>query len=248
MKFIKKINKSLKKIIMFLKKHYILLILFLMIYLIKNNCREYFGGMDVTECTPKAGSYCGNETDSPETQAKNFIKNIKMQMMFFSKIIKNNFGKSDKVFEASITIGLEKFKKFAKKYKKEKKIDNSKVEEIVKYIKKKIKSNEVLQKSVKDLEIKMEIVTKKLQRFNIVPKGALSKSIGPVIVSFIPLLVKTLNEANGDKGFMNKKNYKQNGFIYFKVLLKGGDEILEMFMKHDLYKKEMYYKKKDEKK
>ena len=132
MKFInknlKKFNKilNLKKIMTFLKKHYILILtLLIIIYLIKTNFREYFGSMgnsDVNECKPKALPemiFCGNEKDLPRTQARNLIKNLKMQIKYYLKVVKENMDKSDEIFKSAITVAKSKSDKLNKKWNKD---------------------------------------------------------------------------------------------------------------------------------
>jgi len=267
---LKKINKSLnfKKINKFFKKHYILiLVLFLMIYLMKTSFREYFGGMgksSVNECEPKAlpvMTFCGNEKDSPKTQATNFIKNLKMQVKYYLKVIKNNKSKSDKVFESSITVALSKSEKLNEKWNNKTKKpsdlknwiieDNGRKEEIGKYIVNKYENDNDFKKNIKDLGEKFELLAKKYGKFNEEIGEKKSNLISYILINFFllgPNIWKTIFEANGmdEDGFLYKDKYKENSFIFIKEIIKGLHEIHDdVIIKHSIYKK---YKIDDKKK
>ena len=268
MKFInknlKKINKSfnLKKIIKFLKKHYMIVLVFcLVIYLIKSNFREYFGGMsgggkvDVNKCKPKALPemiFCGNGTDLPKTQATNFIKNIKMQIKYYLKVVNDNVGKSDDVFKSATKVAISKNDKLSKKWNKDTKKpedlknwivkDNGRKEEIQKYLVKKYKNDEDFKKTVENLVKKIKKIGKKFSKFE---KDIGEKKFAATVnlllnMFFGSLLWKTIFEANGieENGFLYKDKYKENSFIYLKEIIKGFHEIHDnVIKKHSIYKK-----------
>jgi hypothetical protein len=262
MKFINKNLKKFNKILNLknIKKYYIpILFLFVIIYLIKTNFREYFvsmGGGDVNECTPKALPemiFCGNGKDLPKTQARNFIKNLKMQIKYYLKVIKNNMDKSDDIFKSSIMVAKSKSDKLNKIWNKDTKKpkdlknwimkDNGRKEEINKYLKMKYRNNTDFKKTLENGIKKLKKFSKKFSKFQ--------KEIGPTkhsqvvdllfyLVILGPTFWKTVLEANGieEDGFLYKDKYKENSFIYIKEIVKGLHEIHDdIIKKHSIYKK-----------
>jgi len=263
-KNIKKINKSfnLKKIIKFLKKHYILvLVLFLMIYLIKTNFRENYGGMysggevDVNKCTPKAlpkMRFCGNGTEGPKSQAINYIKNLKMQIEYYLKVIKENADKTDDVYEAATKVAISKSDTLNKKWNKDTKKpkdlknwileDNGRKEEIQKYLEIKYKNDEDFKKTVENLVKKIKKIGKKFSKFEKdIGEKKFAATVNLLFKMFLGSLTwKTIFEANGieENGFLYKDKYKENSFIYLKEIIKGFHEIHDnVIKKHSIYKK-----------
>ena len=265
MKFInknlKKFNKilNLKKIMTFLKKHYILILtLLIIIYLIKTNFREYFGSMgnsDVNECKPKALPemiFCGNEKDLPRTQARNLIKNLKMQIKYYLKVVKENMDKSDEIFKSAITVAKSKSDKLNKKWNKDTKKpkdlknwifkDNGRKEEIQKYLEMKFKVDNDFKKTLKNGAKKLKKMINKFSKFEKdIGKEKKSQIVDLLLNMFIgPTMWKTVFEANGieEDGFLYKDKYKENSFIYIKEIVKGLHEINDdIIKKHSIYKK-----------
>jgi hypothetical protein len=249
---LKNIIKFLKKIIKFFKKYYII-ILFLIIYLIKNNFRENFES--VNECTPVAlpeMKFCGNEKDLPKTQASNFIKNFKMQLKYYLKIIEDNMDKSDEVFKSTIIVAKSKSDKLNKKWNKDTKKpkdlknwileDNGRKEKILKYLEMKIGNDEDLKKTLENGSNKIKKFAKKYAKFE---KDIGPKKMAHVVDLLIYLVIgpnfwKTIFEANGieEDGFLYKDKYKENSLIYIEEIVKGLNEIHDdVIKKHSIYKK-----------
>jgi hypothetical protein len=196
--------------------------------------------------------FCGNGKDLPRTQARNLIKNLKMQIKYYLKVVKENMDKSDEIFKSSITVAKSKSDKLNKKWNKDTKKpkdlknwifkDNGRKEEIQKYLEMKYRNNTDFQKTLKNGVKKLKKMANKFSKFE--------KEIGPtkhlqvvdlLVYMFIgPTLWKTLLEANGieEDGFLYKDKYKENSFIYFKEIVKGLHEIHDdIIKKHSIYKK-----------
>jgi hypothetical protein len=255
--FLKNTIHTLEKSAYFLNQYkpFSMIITVLIIFYLYNNFKEgLISGRTTkltTKCKQKVGKFCGNEKDSPKTQASNFIKNLETMLRFYLDIIADNLEGDEEVFKASMITATQKYKKQIKKYKDFKKPkkwiveDGERKEKIEKKMIQKTNTDSKFKENITKLVERVQKMSERLQKIKM-SDNKFKFFSASFIKAWKPLETKTLYEANGvsGDGFLYRKNYLQDSFIYAEEALKSCVHLFDMIETHNLYTNDKFYRKK----